>query len=85
MEPEELSRLSPSYGVSSRGNAGLEAVHSRSLPDTQNRQLGIYPVRGLKQDSSVLRELEAGVREANEKSTLSSKLYELGMELRKVR
>lgn len=43
------------------------------------------PQWGIKRTSSILLELEAGEREAEEKKTLNSRLFELGTELRKVR
>ncbi|CDJ66729.1 CAMP-dependent protein kinase regulatory subunit, putative [Eimeria necatrix] len=43
------------------------------------------PQWGVKRASSILLELEAGEREAEEKKTLNSRLFELGTELRKVR
>ncbi|KAL8432543.1 hypothetical protein ACSSS7_004540 [Eimeria intestinalis] len=51
--------------------------------DAQHRDLGSAFVHGLKRDYSILQELEAGEREANERNSLNARLFELGTELRK--
>ncbi|KAL8445957.1 hypothetical protein Emag_004922 [Eimeria magna] len=53
--------------------------------DAHHRDLDALPVQGLKRDCSLLQELEAGEREANERNSLNARLFELGTELRKER
>ncbi|CDJ50796.1 CAMP-dependent protein kinase regulatory subunit, putative [Eimeria brunetti] len=55
------------------------------LPEARGQSVGDPAKWGVKGASSILLELEAGKREAEERNALNAKLFELGTELSKVR
>lgn len=67
-------------------NLGVSTPSSMArLPEARKAAGGEPSKWGLKKASSILLELEAGKREAEERNALNSKLCELGTELSKVR
>ncbi|OEH80348.1 CAMP-dependent protein kinase regulatory [Cyclospora cayetanensis] len=53
--------------------------------DDQNIERPPAGLQRMRRECTILQELEAGDRQANERNSLSTRLFELGMELRKVR
>lgn len=73
-------------GYSSANNYGVSATSPKAgLPATRKHAINEPNTWGIKKASSILLELEAGKREAEERNALNSKLFELGTELSKVR
>lgn len=88
MQPDGPS-MAPPLRKAPTGRGDLESAAEPSsappVPDAQIRGKSTPPLRGLKRDSTILQELEAGAREEEERNNLNSRLFELGTELRKVR
>lgn len=68
----------------SHNNPGVDSTPSRPIPSAETQNTATSAQRGLK-NSTILHELVAGVREANERDSLNSRLLELGVELNKAR
>ena len=88
MQPKRTALI----GAPSGGPTGPEdplsadSLSTAYMPLGADRQTGeAASIKALKRRPSILQELEAGDREADEKNSLNSKIFELGMELRKVR
>ncbi|CDJ36672.1 CAMP-dependent protein kinase regulatory subunit, putative [Eimeria mitis] len=96
MQPEGSQPASPTgaFAPSSLRGAGhtvgtnhgvSTSLPRAGLPETRNPSISEPTKEGLKKASSILLELEAGKREAEERNALNAKLFELGTELSKVR
>lgn len=86
MMPNSSEATRAFLGVTTGPQVAVAAVKPSNNPQSPQAQKdGMLSFRRLKRDSTVLQEMEAGVEEAGERGSLSLRLVELGMELRKVK